>query len=77
MYKEKMRKSFAVISTLLIVYLVVYFGTAILTSKELKAVSTPVVAGLSVGVWLGMFVIVVSVIVTRLYLQKWMKGSED
>lgn len=71
MYREKMRESWAVVKVLFIFYAIVYFGAAILLSKELTALSTWHVAGLPFGVWVGFIVIVISVIVTRLFLTKW------
>jgi len=40
------------------------------------AFSSPVVAGMPVGVWLGLAVIIVSQVVTSLYLKKWLKRGD-
>lgn len=81
MYREKMRESWAVAKGLFIFYVIVYFGAAILLSKELTGLSTRLVGGVSLGVWVGMIVIVISVIVTRLFLTRWtarwLKNEEE
>ena len=66
-----MRESWAVTKGLVIFYVIVYFVGAILLSKELTGFSTRLVGGVSLGVWVGMVVIVISVIVTRLFLTRW------
>lgn len=59
---------FAVI--LLIIYTVLYFGVALMTSASFKDVAAMEIIGLPLAVWGGLLIIVAGVVITRLYLRK-------
>jgi uncharacterized membrane protein (DUF485 family) len=59
---------FAVI--LLIIYTVLYFGVALMTSATFKDVAALEILGLPIVVWGGLLIIVAGVVITRLYLRK-------
>jgi uncharacterized membrane protein (DUF485 family) len=61
---------------LLVIYTVLYFGVALMTSASFKDVAGTVVAGLPLAIWGGLSIIVAGVIITRLYLIKMSESDE-
>jgi uncharacterized membrane protein (DUF485 family) len=55
---------------LLVIYTVLYFGVALMTSATFKDIAALEVIGLPLAVWGGLLIIVSGVIITRLYLRK-------
>ena len=55
---------------LMIVFSIIYFSTAILTSAEFAELAATLVLGLPLGFWLGIGVIIAGLIITRIYLVK-------
>lgn len=55
---------------LLVIYTVLYFGVALMTSATFKDIAAMEVVGLPLAVWGGLLIIVSGVIITRLYLKK-------
>jgi uncharacterized membrane protein (DUF485 family) len=66
---------FAVI--LLIIYTVLYFGVALMTSASFKDVAAMEIIGLPLAVWGGLLIIVAGVVITRLYLRKLEQLEEE
>jgi uncharacterized membrane protein len=55
---------------LLIIYTVLYFGVALMTSATFKDVAALEILGLPIVVWGGLLIIIAGVVITRLYLRK-------
>ncbi|WFE68711.1 universal stress protein UspA [Thiomicrospira sp. R3] len=55
---------------LLVIYTVLYFGVALMTSASFKDIAALEIIGLPLAVWGGLLIIVSGVIITRLYLRK-------
>jgi len=55
---------------LLIIYTVLYFGVALMTSATFKDVAALEIIGLPIVVWGGLLIIIAGVVITRLYLRK-------
>jgi len=55
---------------LMILYSVIYFAVAVVTSAEFADFAAQMVLGLPVGFWLGMGVIIAGLVITRVYLAK-------
>ena len=55
---------------LMIVFSIIYFTTAILTSAEFADLAATLVLGLPLGFWLGIGVIISGLVITRVYLMK-------
>ncbi|AHF01155.1 universal stress protein UspA [Thiomicrospira aerophila AL3] len=66
---------FAVI--LLIIYTVLYFGVALMTSASFKDVAAMEIIGLPLAVWGGLLIIIAGVVITRLYLRKLEQLEEE
>lgn len=55
---------------LLIIYTVMYFGVALMTSASFKDIAAYGVLGMPLAIWGGLLIIVTGVVITRLYLKK-------
>lgn len=55
---------------LLVIYTVLYFGVALMTSATFKDIAALEIIGLPLAVWGGLLIIVSGVVITRLYLRK-------
>lgn len=64
------RKNFAKAFTLLIIFVLTYFGAALLTTAEFKNVAAFTILGVPLAVLLGMLVFVVGLGVTKSYLKR-------
>ncbi|WP_044406389.1 DUF485 domain-containing protein [Thiomicrospira microaerophila] len=62
---------------LLVIYTVLYFGVALMTSASFKDIAALEVIGLPLAVWGGLLIIVSGVIITRLYLRKLEQLEEE
>lgn len=62
---------------LLIIYTVLYFGVALMTSASFKDVAAMEIIGLPLAVWGGLLIIVAGVVITRLYLRKLEQLEEE
>lgn len=63
--------------TLLVIYTVLYFGVALMTSATFKDIAALNIAGLPLAIWGGLMIIVSGVVITRLYLIKMSKSDEE
>ena len=64
------KKHFVLSFSLFFSFAAAYFFAAIVTTKEFKAVAAIDIFGLPLALYLGMLVLVIGVVVTRLYLMK-------
>jgi len=62
---------------LLVIYTVLYFGVALMTSASFKDIAALEVIGLPLAVWGGLLIIVSGVVITRLYLRKLEQLEEE
>lgn len=69
----RFRKQFVFSFSLLLIFALVYFFAAVVTTKELKHIAAIDILGLPLAFYLGVLVFVVGVVVTRLYLVKILK----
>jgi uncharacterized membrane protein (DUF485 family) len=63
--------------TMLVIYTVLYFGVALMTSATFKDIAALNIAGLPLAIWGGLLIIVSGVVITRLYLIKMSKSDEE
>jgi hypothetical protein len=62
---------------LLIIYSVLYFGVALMTSATFKEVAAMDIAGLPLAIWGGLLIIISGVVITRLYLIKMSESTNN
>jgi uncharacterized membrane protein (DUF485 family) len=55
---------------MMIVFTIIYFVVAVLTSKEFAEVAATMIAGLPLGFILGIGLIIAGLVITRIYLAK-------
>lgn len=55
---------------LLVIYTVLYFGVALMTSATFKDVAALEIIGLPLAVWGGLLILISGVVITGLYLKK-------
>ena len=68
--KNKRRKNFVFGFGLLGVFAAFYFGSAMLTTAELKRVAAITILGMPLAIWVGLVTILSGLIITRIYLVK-------
>lgn len=65
-----MNSKFKFSAIALSIYMVLYFGVALMTSATFADIAAIPIAGLPLAIWGGLLIILTGVVITRLYLKK-------